>query len=150
MSTPHEQLQAMRDLRENWDGYGAAAPQGRAIDLAQEFAGLIEALRQKTSADPGMLQVSPTRVGGVLIEWEDAAQQHEVDINPDGSVGFLHLNKTTGQVATRMFSPETTAVVSQGVVKASPVILLSKIGLADLLGQVGLPVVSPTAAVVEV
>lgn len=36
MATPIEQLQAMRSLEENWNGYGAAAPSATAIDLAQE------------------------------------------------------------------------------------------------------------------
>jgi hypothetical protein len=47
MATPIEQLEAMRRLEENWDGYGAAAPQASVIDLAQEFTGLIEAMLRK-------------------------------------------------------------------------------------------------------
>src|SRR5438477_8552709 len=105
MATPGEQLQAMRHLRENWDGYGAAVPRAHVIDLAQELAGLIEAMLRKSASETGVLHVTPTRIGGVLIEWEDRAQQHEIEINPDGSVGFLHLHKTTGQIETRKFSP---------------------------------------------
>ncbi|MHB1424985.1 MAG: hypothetical protein ACYC3I_17570 [Gemmataceae bacterium] len=37
MATLHEQLQAMRSLMENWDGYGVAAPSESVIDLTQEF-----------------------------------------------------------------------------------------------------------------
>jgi hypothetical protein len=71
MATPIEQLEAMRHLGENWDGYGAAAPQANLIDLAREFTGLIEAMLKKSAAEPGALHVSPTRVGGILIDWED-------------------------------------------------------------------------------
>src|SRR5260370_32620624 len=92
----NEQLEAMRRLGENWDGYGAAAPQAKLVDLAHEFTALIEAMLRKSATDPGVvLHVSPTRVGGVLIEWEDLAMQHEVELNPDCSIGFLHLNKAT-------------------------------------------------------
>jgi hypothetical protein len=104
MATPIEQLQAMRSLVENWDGYGAAAPSSAALDLAQEFAGLIEAMLQKSTSIPCVLHVSPTRNGGVLVEWEDRAVQHEVEISPDRSIGFLHLDKATGQIETRRFS----------------------------------------------
>lgn len=104
MATPREQLQAMRRVGENWDGYGAALPDTSVIDLAQEFMSLIEALLGKTSTEPCPLHVSPTRIGGVLIEWEDRVMQHEVDVRPDGSIGFLHLNKATGQIETRDFS----------------------------------------------
>ena len=117
MATPIEQLEAMRRLGENWDGYGAAAPQANLIELAQEFAGLIEAMLSKSAADPGMLHVSPTRVGGVLIDWEDRSMQHEVELNPDYSVGFLHLNKATGHIQTRKVSPAIQAVVDPGLLQ---------------------------------
>jgi hypothetical protein len=39
---PIEQLEAMRNLVENWDGYGAASPTATAIDLALEFVGQVE------------------------------------------------------------------------------------------------------------
>jgi hypothetical protein len=104
MATPIEQLQAMRRLVENWDGYNAAAPSATAIDLAQEFVGLIETMWKKSTPNSCLLHVSPTRIGGVLIEWEDRAIQHEIEISPDRSINFLHLDKTTGQIETRKFS----------------------------------------------
>lgn len=104
MTTPIEQLQAMRGVAENWDGYGAAAPSATAIDLAQEFVGLIETMWEKSTMSSYALHVTPTRNGGVLIDWEDRAKQHEVEISPDRSIGFLHLDKTTGQIETRKFS----------------------------------------------
>jgi hypothetical protein len=104
MATPIEQLEAMRSLAENWDGYGAAAPSATVIDLAQEFVRLVETMLKKNTSCSRVVYVSPTRNGGVLIEWEDQARQHEVEINPDRSIGFLHLDKTTGQIETRKFS----------------------------------------------
>jgi hypothetical protein len=115
MATPDTQLQAMRLLGENWDGYGAAAPQTHIIDLAREFAALIEALLRKRAVAPCALYVSPTRTGGVLIEWEDDAVQHEVEIHPDQSFAFLHLNKATGHIETRKLSPGAQAVVHPGL-----------------------------------
>src|SRR5438445_13805029 len=103
MSTPIEQLEAMRGLAENWDGYGAAAPSATVIELAQEFVGLLE-VPKKSPLNVRVLHVSPTRTGGVLIEWEDPVRQHEVEINSDRSIGFLHLDKATGQIETRQFS----------------------------------------------
>ena len=98
MATPIEQLASMRSLEENWDGYGAAAPQANLIDLAQEFTRLIETVLRNTAAGPGILHVSPTRVGGILIDWEDSGMQHEVELNPDCSIGFLHRNKASGRM----------------------------------------------------
>ncbi len=117
MGTANEQLQAMRRLGENWDGYGAAAPQASAVDLALELAGLIEAMLSKSISEPHVLHVTPTRVGSILIEWEDPRMQHEIEINPDRSIGFLHLNMSTGYIETRKFSPGTLAVVHPGLLQ---------------------------------
>lgn len=117
MATPIEQLEAMRRLEENWDGYGAAAPQANLIELAKEFTGLIEAMLRKSSTEPRVLHVSPTRVGGILIDWEDRSMQHEVELNPDSSIGFLHLNKATGSIQTRKFSPSIQAVLDPGLLQ---------------------------------
>jgi hypothetical protein len=111
MATASEQLQAMGALGENWDGYGAVAPQADAIDLAQAIVGLMEAVLRNLA--PSNLHVSPTRVGGVLIEWKEGSLEHEVEINPDRSIGFLHHNKSSGHIETRKFSP-ASAVVQVG------------------------------------
>src|SRR6266446_8654428 len=115
MHTPHEQLEAMRGLAENWDGYGAAPPQAAVIDLAQEFASFLQAALRKANSDAATLHVSPTRVGGVLIEWEDSARQHELEIHPEDGISFLHLVKATGQITTRRFSPGGGGVVDPGL-----------------------------------
>jgi hypothetical protein len=117
MATPIEQLEAMRQLGENWDGYGAAAPQANLIDLAQEFTGLIEAMLSKSTAGAGMLHVCPTRVGGILLDWEDHSMQHEVELSPDYSIGFLHLNKATGSIQTRKVSPAAQTAVDPGLLQ---------------------------------
>jgi len=102
-------------LNENWDGYGAAAPQAPIIDLARAFVSLIEAMLQKRGHLPSVLHVSPTRTGGVLLEWEDGSMGHEVEINPDRSFAFLHLNKATGHIDTRKIFPGPDVVVHPGL-----------------------------------
>jgi len=124
MTPAIEQLEAMRRLGENWDGYGAAAPQAKVIDLAQQLAGLLGTMLRK-SAVPPQLHVSPTRVGGALIEWEDADTEHEVELNPDGSIGFLHRHKRTGQIETREFSASAPAVVDPGLLQELHQLLLA-------------------------
>ena len=117
MAGPVEQLEAMRCLNENWDGYGAAVPQAKIIDLAQEFIDLLPAMLARSPAAPAEFNVSPTRIGGILIDWEDDAIEHEVELNPDGSIAFLHHNKGTGTIATRKFSVGGPAVVDPGLLQ---------------------------------
>jgi hypothetical protein len=118
MATVIQQLHAMAGLAENWDGYGAAVPDGQIIELAEEFVRLMEALLANRSAGSCTLHVSPTRIGGVLIEWEDVANQNEVEIHPDRSFGFLHLIKATGLIETRKLFPASPAVVQPAFLQA--------------------------------
>jgi len=117
MVEPIEQLEAMSRLGENWDGYGAAAPQAEIIELAQEFVGLLNSMLARSSDVPAEFHVSPTRVGGILIDWEDDVIEHEMELSPDGSIGFLHHNKGTGEIATRKFSACDRAVVVPGLLQ---------------------------------
>ncbi len=116
MAEPIEQLKAMRHLRDNWDGYGAAAPQPEIIDLAQQFIGLLNAMLARPFS-PAEFHVSPTRIGGVLIDWEDDSIEHEMELSPDGSIGFLHLNKVTGKIVTRKFSGSKWSAVDPGLLQ---------------------------------
>ena len=105
MATLTEQLDAMLGLPENWDGYGAATIQPRPVEFAKEFVCLLLALRPVGRREDGVY-VSPARDGGVLVEWQDATAEHELEVNPDGSMGFLHVDKATGAMTTRQFRPE--------------------------------------------
>src|SRR6266850_8424305 len=98
MATVSEQLAAMSRLPENWDGYGAAIPQACVLDLAQQLTEFLDVLLKKSAAGDAAIHVNPTRIGGVLIEWEDPSRQHEIDLGPDGSIGFLHLTKSSGHI----------------------------------------------------
>ncbi len=104
MATPVEQLEAMRSLRENWDGYQGLAPSNDVIDVATEFVHLLEAIRGR---DPNASEVfvCPGRNGGVLVEWDDASSECEMEINADGSFGFVTENKLTGEMTEKPFRP---------------------------------------------
>lgn len=104
MATPLEQLDLMLNLTENWDGYGGAPPTPEVIELAKEFVGLLVAFRGRANRFEGIF-VTPGRAGGVLVEWDEPGYEHEVEINPDGSLGFLHTDLATGQMTERKSTP---------------------------------------------
>jgi hypothetical protein len=107
MATPHQQLDAMRALTDNWDGYDAARPLHTVIELGHEFVALIEAVLRSPSQP---VNVSPTRAGGVLIEWAIANTEHEIQINSDRSIDFLHRDRTSGEIESRSFAPDQVVV----------------------------------------
>jgi hypothetical protein len=95
MATPLEQLEAMRKMPENWDGYGGAAPREDVIDAAIRF--LSQILGTGGVPEPF---VSPTRIGGVLIEWELGAHELEVEFSSLDRASFLYMNTETGKTVT--------------------------------------------------
>lgn len=140
MATADAQLQAMRQLEENWDGYGAAIPPAHVIELAREFVKLIETVLEKRPAATDMLHVSPTRTGGVLVEWEDAELQHEVEINPDQSFAFLHYNET-GVSVTRLqiITPERLLALVRGSAEAGSRVASARTGGVRAMGLKAVP-----------
>jgi hypothetical protein len=109
MATLHEQLDAILTLRSNWDGYNADAPIPAVVELARDFADFFEALPRGPSGD-GTVQVYPTRVGGVQFEWEDARFERELELNPNGSISLLHVDKATGAMKEERFEPGRGAI----------------------------------------
>ena len=42
--------------------------------------------------------VYPGRAGGVQLERDDGDDEYELEFNPDGSQGLLHVEKATGAI----------------------------------------------------
>lgn len=117
MATIEDQLEAMRQLQKNWDGYAAERPAAHVIEAAREFVRLIQVVLKTRTAARETLRVSPTRIGGILVEWDEGDLQHEVEIDPDQSFSFLHFNEVTGHTETRKLAPRANAVVPSGVLR---------------------------------
>ncbi len=114
MATPIEQLDLMKNLAPNWDGYNAEPPNPDVLEIAKEFIGLLAVLRPQ---DPfSGVFVSPGRAGGVLIEWSDETSEHELEIEENGTWGFLHTDRKTGKMTERAFPP-TQQVIQPGILR---------------------------------
>jgi hypothetical protein len=112
----------MRDLRENWDGYGAAPPTPAALDFGEHFVDVL--VRRAVRANGGRtdfpLYVAPARDGGVFVQLELPPLDLEFDIGPDLALGYLRTNTATGEQEERQFdpppartAPDATAVLAQ-------------------------------------
>lgn len=103
MATLTEQLDAMLALESNWDGYNADPIVPEVVEVAKEFVGFLHALLGRGGDETNMF-VAPGRDGGVQVEWDDDAAEYEMEINPDGSFGFLREDKMTGVMTEEKFS----------------------------------------------
>lgn len=113
MASTIEQLEAMKQLQPNWDGYHADPPSPAVLDLAKEFVTFLQACLPADHQDA--IFVTPGRAGGVLIEWADATTEHELEIDPNGRWGFLHTDRVTGATTGREFMPTKATVIHPGV-----------------------------------
>ncbi len=109
MATLTEQLNLMLNLQPNWDGYGAHPILPEVVEVAKEFVGVLHALLGRGGDETSMF-VAPGPDGGVMVEWDDDGAEYEMDINPDGSFGFLREDKLTGVMTTEKFSAGRFAV----------------------------------------
>lgn len=84
-------LQALVDLDDGWDSYGALAPSPTALAFAWTAASPLCEL----GIPP---QVFPTRRGGVQLEWHTPMTSLEWEVDPDGRTGvFIFDNHATGE-----------------------------------------------------
>ena len=111
-TTHSDTLNNIRALEPNWDGYDSEAILPSAIALARELVSLMEALLPEDARES--LTISPVRHGGIQLDWSDAEQDHELGIEPDGSLEFLHTNKLTGELVERKY-PSAGQAVHPGV-----------------------------------
>lgn len=82
-------LESLRDLKPNWDSYGADPPNPKAIDRATKFA---EFLSEKGIGEP---HVAPCNDGCIAFEWTGVCEL-EVDINAAGTFAYLLGDKDEG------------------------------------------------------
>ncbi len=88
------QLRAMHNVPENWDGYGGAATDPKAIEAAVAF------LHNLAQYDIGCrllpaAEAAPTRTGGVMLIWENAPHELDVEFDPVDPPGALYYHADT-------------------------------------------------------
>ena len=75
-------LESFRDVKANWDSYGADPPNPESIEQATRLA---EFLSQNGVSEP---HVGMCNDGRVAFEWTGECEL-EVEIHPDGTFGYL-------------------------------------------------------------
>lgn len=101
-------IDEFRGLEPNWNSYGAERVTREAISAAKVlFRALSDDARQ---LGPGLRPVAvvPLGSGGVQVEWFGPGGELEVEIEPDGTLGYLLI---TGTAPDRHF--EEAAIASR-------------------------------------
>jgi hypothetical protein len=103
-----ERLEQFAKLEANWDSYDAAPIAGDAIDRAARLLRLVSGFGWLVgdAALPFAVALSPD--GGIQVEWCRPKAEIEVRVNPDGTFGYLHIEK--GETGRRFDEGEGTPI----------------------------------------
>ena len=89
-----QRLDELAQLEPDWNSYGAAAMSPRAIKIAREFLkSVAKRLVDKVGERVRPYVVVPLADGGVQIEWRSPERDLEVEIGPDGTLGYLLIER---------------------------------------------------------
>ena len=84
-------LDELSALEEDWDSYGGLPPTARAIGMASRL--IVEA---STQAGDVPSAVMPFPNGGLQVTWERGRDELQVDVGPDGALGYLTVHRGEG------------------------------------------------------
>jgi hypothetical protein len=95
-----DRIAGFADLAQDWDSYGGAPSSAVARNEAERWVEIVADLfapRVGPQARP--YSVAPLADGGVQLEWRGPGGALEIDVAPDGTLGYLLTNEENSQPA---------------------------------------------------
>ncbi len=83
-----DDLESLRDLQPNWDGYGARQICGKVIDAAIRFAKMLP-------AGTSLPKVVPMTQGRLQLEWHKNSCSLELEFTTNDMISYLKWNELT-------------------------------------------------------
>jgi hypothetical protein len=83
------QIGRMRDLKANWDSYGALPVDPDSLILAEP---LLKDLAYVDTLEPPTVTASPA--GNVAFCWDDGERSLDLEVRPDGILEYAYLNES--------------------------------------------------------
>ena len=87
-------LDELSALEEDWDSYGGRPPTARAIGAASRL--IVEATTHDGDIPSAVM---PFPNGGLHVIWERGRDELQVDVGPDGGLGYLAIHRGDGEPA---------------------------------------------------
>jgi hypothetical protein len=95
-------VDSLRALKENWDGYGAAAPDP---EILMSAASMLTSYAYEGGVP--IPNISPTRTGGILLDWAADAHELEVELVTKAAASYVYLNTQTGVAQEGALFPDS-------------------------------------------
>ena len=98
-----ERLKELALLEADWDSYGAQPVSSAAFIAAFELLDAVKDRLSRKVRDPLPQFIAPLADGGLQLEWSGQKGDIEVEIDPNGALGYVHIER---QGTNRKFKEE--------------------------------------------
>ena len=85
-----DHIDRLRELKQNWDSYGANSVDLRSIEVAKQ---LVRKLAQVTGIDCPRISASPAGYVALSWEWQKHSRELDLEILPDGTLRYSFLDE---------------------------------------------------------
>ena len=93
-----QRLDELARLQPDWDSYGGDPPTPAAVDRARDLLSAVAGSFGEAVGDRALPYVIvPLAVSGVQVEWRRPTLEIEVEIGPEGQVGYLLIEHDNGE-----------------------------------------------------
>jgi hypothetical protein len=90
-----ERLQELSKLEPNWDSYDGDPMSPAAIATASLLIFVMDDERYRLTGCHALpWTIAPIPNGGILIEWKASARKVQVEIDPEGSLSYLIVDRS--------------------------------------------------------
>ena len=90
-------LAEMAALPQGWDSYGAEPPSSVAITTARDLVlRVVEQFGRQAGDRVKPFAVAPFD-GGIQLEWREAHAEVEIDVDADGAMSYLYVDKGSAE-----------------------------------------------------
>jgi len=96
LDSSHHRLDELAALPDDWDSYGAPPLSSRALQVAHSL--LLALAKQPVPIDRVELNpfhIAPLPSGGVQLEWTGPRTDIEVEIDPEGKLAYLLIDRSS-------------------------------------------------------
>jgi hypothetical protein len=85
-------LDVLSTFEDDWDSYGALPPTARAVGLASRV--IVECAAHAGGTPSAVM---PLPDGGLQLLWERGSEELQIDVGPDGALGYLAIHRGGGE-----------------------------------------------------
>ena len=90
-----KQVSELAKLEQDWDGEGSEAPGARVVECAERLLiELCQRFGQQAGDSIRPSVVAPIPGGGIYLEWRSPLAEFQVDVLPDGKLGYLFVDRS--------------------------------------------------------